>query len=82
MEHDQVVLNQFAKSVRTLAKAVCLIIIDTKEKRKTPHKALEELNALINRMTTMMADKHGHDLLQPMLDFCNEAKSAVSQELN
>lgn len=76
--------NQFAKAIKTLAQTVCQIIVDVKEKKKTPHVGLLELEAFIVRFNDMMNDNSYRDkaIIQSLLDLCTEAKDCLSKDLN
>jgi hypothetical protein len=82
--NNEVTLAQFRKSVSTLAKTVCKIIVDVKEKKKTAHIGLAEIGVFISMLTAMMNNNsaNGRDILQPLIDLCTEAKACLEGDLN
>ena len=82
--NNEVTLAQFRKSVSTLAKTVCKIIVDVKEKKKTSHIGLAEIGVFISMLTSMMNNNlaHGKDILQPLIDLCTEARACLEGDLN
>ena len=76
--------NQFADAIKTLSKTVCQIILDVKERKKSLHIGLSELNVFITRFNTLKDNNSNMDktVLQELLNLCTEAKSCLEGDLN
>lgn len=76
--------NQFATAIKTLSQTVCQIIVDVKEKKKTPHIGLAELGVFINRFNDLKESNQNLDkaILDELLNLCSEAKACIEGDLN